>query len=392
MTEPTSDRWSDDELERRVRGALERRSRMAAIDVPVVERARAAARRRRAGRVSAGLAAAAVVAVAGVAVAVDGDRGRDAPRDPAGPSTTAVDPADTSVPAGWRVESWRGLEVSVPPDWGWGAAPIRPVAGDDLALCGGPGAMVTAAGQKLVNADASLPYVGRPVLQSDMCVGAPYPQPEAPYVWLGAALEPGTVELGDGYVQETVVVGGASVTVATADAELRARILASATETGPGACRAVRDQPPPPVRETTVEGRGDLHVARICAYRRLDGDGPLDLVYSADVAAGDVEGTLAAVDAAPPSDVLCKDTSEVVVLEATYLDPYSPDPDLRLRERTVFDLTCGHVTTGDWFTPAPVQRRLTEATVRPWASGGVGSVLVGPSAPWVYDYFIGMQG
>ncbi len=115
------------------------------------------------------------------------------------------------APDGWRTEQWHDLAVDVPAHWGYGAAPMRLV--DDTNICG-----------DLPDG----PYVGRPVHGPDMCwAGDRLPGASAPYVWLGADVEPGTVALGNGTVQETVEVAGTTLTVA-ADDPLRRRILASA--------------------------------------------------------------------------------------------------------------------------------------------------------------------
>src|SRR3546814_15859649 len=52
--------------------------------------------------------------------------------------------------------------------------------------------------------------------------------PQAPYVWLGADVEPGTIDAGNGFTQETIEVNGSTVTVATQDESIRRRILDSA--------------------------------------------------------------------------------------------------------------------------------------------------------------------
>jgi hypothetical protein len=379
----------DHELERVLRAGLERRVQDADTDVPVAERARAAVRRRRHGRVVAGAAALAVAAVAVTGVVVD--RSRD-PGGKEGGSLVTDGAADGPAPTRWRTEYWHDLRVDVPADWGWGTAPaaITKSGDGDLYLCGGPGAGVTADGTKLVHADASLPYVGRPIMTSDLCSGGdPLLHPEAPYVWLGVDLEAGTVELADGYVQETRVLDGSTVTVGARDADLRERILESAT--GGDICLAELEDRPR-VASVLTEGMGDVSAMTVCAYRRESSG--YHLVYAAELGAeagtafhdAVYGGTDEELDAtaecasSPPA-------GEYVVLTLTGDDPMG---DQSVTQDYVADLGCagienapGHFTT------------MRVADVAPWATGGIPVVLVGPSGlsrPWVSDYFIGGLG
>jgi hypothetical protein len=123
---------------------------------------------------------------------------------------------------------------------------------------------------------AGTPYVGRPVMLSDACQGPPFGAPEAPYVWLGAAVEPGTEELGDGYTQETVEAFGTTLTVASQDPTLRRAVLESARATT--ACEA-RLPSRPAVIAMPTEGLAPVHAAQVCAYQAGEGGG-FDLVYA----------------------------------------------------------------------------------------------------------------
>ena len=67
--------------------------------------------------------------------------------------------------------------------------------------------MLTAGGKDLVNPDPTAPYVGRPIMLSDLCSGGEVLDSGiAPYVWLGADLPIGSDDLGGGFVRETVEV------------------------------------------------------------------------------------------------------------------------------------------------------------------------------------------
>ena len=160
-------------------------------------------------------------------LALLGACGTDDPRSSGEPSGNR----GASVPEGWRTEVWHDASVRVPADWGWGAAPVR--IGNDVVTCGdGP-----AGGSA---------YVGRPIMLSDVCMSHPLdgPQPTAPSVWLGAALDPGTEDLGGGWVRETVAQGGTTVTVTSDDPALREQVLGSVG--GPLDCAPVLHRPTHP--------------------------------------------------------------------------------------------------------------------------------------------------
>ncbi|HET9422351.1 MAG TPA: hypothetical protein VFO49_14525 [Nocardioides sp.] len=354
----------DTELDRLMREGLEARAGEVDVRVPVAQRATAAVRRRHRRGMVVGFAAASVAAV--VVVAALGST------PPAPEDSDDVPAIDTRE---WRTEYWADIQVDVPASWEWGGAPVG--SGARRSVC----SEVTDA-----------PYVGRPVAQTDVCgvyqVDAPT-VPPAPYVWLGVPLEPGTVDLGDGWTQETVRVGESAVTVATDDADLRNRILGSAREAS--LCPARMSEPPEPRSETTEEGGGDLISATVCAYQ-AEGDG-FRLVYGSDLDTERAQGAIAAADAAARNDTRCKATSEFAVLSVAFSDDSagSTEP-RRLYQDLVYDLTCQHVRTGAAPLGAVRQVDLTADTVAPWAVGGVPGTLYGPSTQWSYYFFIGAQG
>jgi hypothetical protein len=375
----------DQELERLVRASLDRRAEEMDTAVPVVARARTAARRRRTTRVVAGAGALAVAAALVTAVVVD----RSDP-DPDGGGLVVDTPSPDPLPSGWRTEYWHDTQVDVPDDCGWGTAPstVRQDGQETTTFfCGGPGAAVLADGTREGNADASVPYVGRPIMLSDMCVGGVESKPpSAPYVWLGAAIEPGIVDLGDGWVQETREVNGSTVTVGTDDERLRERILGSAT--GGETCLSELEKPPT-VDSMLTEGMGTVRSGQLCVYRDVTGGGKLDLVYARDLSADEGERFAAAAYDAPPAGG-CRDSAgfEYAVVTLTGDDPYGTEP---VSQDFVVDTHCSQVET----SPGEYHE-LTEANVRPWAGEGVGATMVGPTTMtedgWVYDYFIGMLG
>ena len=274
-----TDELPDTELERAFREGLRQAAGRTEVGVPLASRAHDGARNRRRRRFALVGAVAAVVAVAGVTAVVQSGDDPDRSSD-----RTATQPTFAPI-TDWRPESWHGLTVDVPADWGWDTAPIK-LAGDDAPLlCGG--------------SSATTPSVGRPIMLSDACNTSPFPTPEASYVWLGADVEPGTEDLGDGYTQETVEAFGTTLTVASQDPALREHVLDSA--------RATTDCEPqlpsrPEVIGMPIEGLDPVHSAQLCAYQQ--GDGGFDLVYAAtldeatarSLYAGDGLGSKAAQD------------------------------------------------------------------------------------------------
>lgn len=351
----------DHEVEQILRTALERRSAETDVTAPVVDRVRAAAAGRRRTRWSVGVAAAAVlVVVGGVAVAT---RGGDAEQQPVVDQGTTTDAGPDRV-GEWRTEYWGPVAVDVPADWGYGSAP-------------------GAAGPLTVCAPGHTPgYVGRPIVLTDVCVYLRSGwQPTAPYVWLGAAVEPGTYEWDNGYIQETVEVAGTTVTVGTDDPSLRERILASAR--AEHICPPRRTSLAAGRRENSVEGVGSLREAAVCAYRRAESG--FELTYSAPVPESALRATWSALDAAPAiNDTDACRSEEFVVLSSIYNDPYSEQRDLWLHWDAVFRPDCGDVDAGPaFFEESQRIVRLSDRVVEPWANDGVRAVLF---------YFIGPQG
>ncbi len=298
----------DDDLERRVRASLDNHAGEVDTSVPVAARARSAARRHRGRWVAAG-AAVAVAAVAVTAVVVD----RADPPSSEPPVATAS-PSQTAMPDGWRTEYWHDVSVQVPADWTWGAGPFR--QGGSTLRCGGP--------------DPGTAYVGRPILQSDLCWYLRHlPSPTAPYVWLDAPIEPGTVDLPNGYEQETVEVDGTTVTVGSDDQALSARILASVARQD--LCPASVDPAGLDLGDPNVDGVGGLQSARLCAYAELNDDGH-ELVYGREVDRETFARLDRAFEQAPEDLKLCKGAGDLVVVTATFDD--------HVTQSWVADLAC----------------------------------------------------
>ncbi|HSV39081.1 MAG TPA: hypothetical protein VLI04_10000 [Nocardioidaceae bacterium] len=363
-----------DEYEELFRESLERHAQEVdtAVAVPT-------ARKRSSWQVPlAAAAAVGVVAAASVALLRDDT-----------PAPIEVPPI-TTIPADWRVEQWQGIQVSVPPEWGWGGAPMVDEYGgreSGRLLDCGAGAFVHA--NATAEENAPIPYVGRPTYMTDVCHTydpAHPPTPTAPYVWLGAPIDEGTRELGGGWTQQTIVVDGAGVTVATQDATLRAQILASA-EAAPvadDACEAELSAPPQPM--VGREGvSGERLGMTVCAYER-DGE-TARLVYATKVDAAAADRFLGppygqdSVDCADPAD-------EWVVLLIPYLDAFGGNT--RVVARVVLSFgACSYVEFH-----SGIRGPLLEGKVAPWAVDGIRAYVTGPRdyTSELAQYFRGMLG
>lgn len=376
----------DRDLERTLRAGLAARAEK--TDVRAAGRVLDATRRAvvvRRGRRRAALAAAAVaVLVGGGATAVVVGGGDDDPQQVATDPTSA--PPEPAGP--WRTESWGGLTVDVPADWGYGGAPMH--SGGDVVAC--PGAPETG--------DGDIGWVGRPILSSDMCTvypwlsSSPQEQSTTPYVWLGAAVEPGVVTYAGGLVEETVEVEGETLTVASTDPALRQHIIDSA--------RPVEECPdswgdtiPAGNSGMTDEGRGDPIDAVVCSYRR-EGNG-YALTYARTVETDVVDRSWQAQAAAAriTHDDTCmgEGPDEFVVVEARYTDRFGSEP---LVQRAVFEMGCaGEVDLGPDFLDNgnQIRTRMTRAGVTPWADAGIATVVHAPTdGQFLAPLLIGLQG
>ncbi|XBB68432.1 hypothetical protein ABFU82_03730 [Nocardioides sp. WV_118_6] len=264
------------------------------------------------------------------------------PAEPAAAPTAPAAPAD-----GWRTETWAGLSVDVPADWTYGGAPMR-LGGGERGVC--PPAVMGPD-------DGATGWVGRPVLLSDVCAFYPWIPGSreltstTPFVWLGAAVRPGVVRYEGGLVQQTIATEGTTLTVGSADAGLRRRILASARPA-----------------ELCRPGGAPPAWTEVCGYRRTDG-GELVLGFAEKVDPAVMAETVTAARAAaevPPGRRCRAEPGEVVELR-----------DARRMVRV--DLACATVDVGD-AGDADVHR-LTVGARGAWATPvahATLSTLIGP--------------
>jgi len=310
-----------------------------------------------------------VLVVGGVAVATRGGPG-ESQEPPVGDDPTTADTRPTGGER--RTEYWQGIAVDVPADWGYGGAPAE--SGGEVAACFPEAALGADGGHLRRPGDRG--WVGRPIAMTDFCALYPWieysPQlePTQPYVWLGAAVEPGVVEYANGYIEETVVVDGVVVTVASDDAALREEVLGSARASDEPACAPSHAHIP---RATTavIAGAAGEPYAWVCAYRRVDDT--FVLAYAHEVAPRLAEQALEAERGAPDQRVDCDyDPIEFAVLESVVPGDTSA--------RTVYETGCAggtvHLPTGE-------TKQLVTAGVEPWADNGIRAVL---------SYLIGPQG
>lgn len=214
--------------------------------------------------------------------------------------TRSVEPVEN--PAGWRWESFGGVQVAVPGDWGWGVG-----------------------GQRLsqwcisTSRDRAEPIVGRPgaVTAVGCSMGEDGVDPRTLLENTGSVVsldwvleeKPGTTHEGD---STTVVLAGVAVTV-VAPADLRERIVATVHEvqgprdafgcpttdpvwTDPGR------RPDPGVDVATLSG---VSAVSVCRYAVADPaarfPGDREPLFSSARLAGDAaRDVLAAIAAAPP--------------------------------------------------------------------------------------------
>lgn len=348
------------DLEQELRAGLAALAEEADVTAPVVARARAgAARRRRRTALAVSGVAAAVLAVAGLSAVVRGAQDRSAaPPDRPIASSPSVAP---SAPGGYRLEFWHDVAVYVPALWGWGSAPVTGTTGA-VFLCGGD-QVVQADGSRRVQPDQ--PYVGRPIRLSGTCdTHWDRRRPLAPYVWLGGDVPTGTVDLGGGWVRQTIAVGDVTVSVASDDSALRRAILDSAHRVT-GACQ--------PRLGTVATAGGSTSTdfvpvsMTVCAYLPSSTQLDYDLAYEQELSMGPAKYLVDAVAHAKPLGSL---------------SCFGPSGGewalLRLRgsggafRDYVVDMSCPSIAD-----PSGTQHALDSDVVTSWAVGGINAVLHG---------------
>ena len=199
---------------------------------------------------------------------------------------------------------------------------------------------------------------------------------KAPYVWLGAAIDPGTVDAGNGYTQETVEVAGTTLTVATRDPALRQRIISSVGTVDSG-CAPGLDTAPV-VESMLMEGLRDPSSARVCAYRQEEGGSAWELVYATSLDAEQATAYHSQVydggfESSP--DFCGASVAERVLITVTGADPYG-GPGSEVSQDTVVDPSCDEVSG----SPGMVSP-LSEKGMKAWSHNGAQVTLYGLIGP-----------
>ncbi|TDV56607.1 hypothetical protein [Actinophytocola oryzae] len=328
---------SDDAMTDTLTSAFRRHAGQAPPVDGLPEKVVVLARRRRRLRVTVAVAAI-VVAAASIPVAFVASV-----RDTV-PTATRPHPA-------WRWESYRGIEVQVPPDWGYGVPGRSWCAGTERGAPR-PGA------------------VGRPGPVQDVRCMPDYPPVDQRENWLVfGGNEAGVHRYDAGWVEETRRLHGGSVTVFTDDAALRRAILGSVRPivgTDEHGCPVdhgvVGDQAGYRPTDGGLPRPETVESVSVCRYTLTSGSAfPL---LSSGRLTGEAAGrVVAAIRSAPESDVtVAGDGAEIAVLRLHTDDDRTREVVVRYSD-----------STGNGFDDGTTRRELTADAIRP--------LLTGPNSP-----------
>jgi hypothetical protein len=205
----------------------------------------------------------------------------------------AARPAQPASP-GWRWESYDGVVVQVPDDWGYGRTDVSPCLADKVSQ----------------PKDGYVGHVGRPgPVPAIACSAsyAPAPDEQSPYLWFDSQTRAGVQAHDGGWVAETRVVGGLALTVFTDDAAVRERILDSARPAANGvgdgcpAEHAITGKPGarPDPRPGGLAAMGPIESISLCRYAIGD---DRKLLSSSQLSDEHARAVLRAIRAAPAGD------------------------------------------------------------------------------------------
>ncbi len=347
----------DDRLEEVFRASLRERADDVTADGDIARVARAGARRRQRIKVAvAGAAAVAVIVPVGVLSALNREGGS---------SVNVAAPAG-GVPASWRIESYDGVQLRVPPDWGWGGVPVTIGGGHEFLTCGhGAFAHAGPDGETVLEVNVEQPYVGRANYgMTDLCMTG-LPTPTQPYVWLGSPIEVGSEELENGFRQQTIEVGGLRVTVASDDADELAAILSTiaAVDVDANGCAAVSA---PVESGDPLADLDKVDSVSVCVYRHQEGQGVF-LGYSTSIEGAPAQHLLEAIKAQPAGDLDC-DPDPRLRVDDVVLRFHGADAEADVLLRLD---GCAGYYTGEGVRPFP------RSSIEPWVVDGVGLYVSG---------------
>lgn len=278
------------------------------------------------------------------------------------------EPVEGAAGHRWRWESYAGIELQVPGDYGWRTtgSPLYPAWCADIGDGGPPQPGVNRGSGSVV------PLIGCP---ADRPVDT-----YAPAVDLGSQVDGSPADHGGGWVSETVEVAGVPVTVSDDDADRRQRILSSVRQVdGLDAHGCPPDslllEPAARPSGRSLPSAADLTGVAVCRYALAGGlpGGtrlPKPILSSSRLDADQARGLLRAIRAAPEgggpdSPSTCSDDGrlgeEMVVLRFTTSGG--------VREVTLRYSGCD----GHGIDDGRVVRRLTAEVLKP--------VLTGPHEP-----------
>lgn len=282
----------------------------------------------------------------------------------------------------WRWESYGGVEVQVPADWGYGTTATPPCLQGEGPQGGGE--RQETGGDEEQRAQ---PYVGRPGAVA--AIACPEPVADlanrAPYLWFGDGRPAGQRQYDGGWVEETRVVDGVTLTVLSDDAATRERILGSARPIGEKDSHGCAPEHPvterPDVRPSAEAGGlstlGDVTSVSVCRYALEPArTAPTSLLSASKVEGPAAKEIVDALVAAPvgtgpnaPADCAADYAlgDEVIVLLA--------DGSTREGQEVVVRYSgCDRHGTDDGVTA----RQLTASVAR--------ALLVGPHSPgWLHE-------
>lgn len=391
-------------LDRLMRSGLQAQASEVQPRTDLAASAREGARQRRRTRLGVAAAAGALVAIPGVILAMDGtvDPAAVDPAavDPAGrtvaadsrPSVTAESPdewippdTEREIPDGWRVESYRDVQLRIPPSWGWGASPIfdQGEGSSGKYICRSDSTSYpTNDGGNFSEGRHDGPYVGRPVILADVCVAG---QDETrPHVWFDSPLPEGVETLDDGLQRVTVLAGGMRVSVADTDFGELGLILESLAvgevdDNGCAAAAAKLEGEQPGAADVlnlaAAAGSDDFGGMAVCVYQYVSNPrADPELLYSTAIDGAAERLFLQRLDESPPHTRGCDiGESQTVVLQPQIA---ASTPHIRVR---LAACDSGYFSAGQ-------QQALTVENVQPWAVDGIatyvsgGGQLTGPIA------------
>jgi hypothetical protein len=278
------------------------------------------------------------------------------------------------VPSTWRYESYAGVQLRVPGDWGWGGAPMYSdvFGGRHLGGCGADQAAVLSSEDRSSYVTSVTPFVGRPAMMSHRCVtwGSAGVIPTADAVWFDSPLAVGEKAWGP-VIAETREIGGQHVTVFAGKPSLRREILGTAERVGVDAhgCPAAAVQRPRAVRGTDAPAS-----LSVCVYSQDTGTSVL--MWSGQVGAEQARAYVAATAGAGTESHACgADPSGRWVALGVHVGD-------RVRWDVVDPSCAGIAVAGGGTVP------MTPATVRDWARDGVTAYVPAPSGrPELDPYF-----